>query len=177
MKKLTATLLALVLALTLTVAAAAEETDPSFQSGIRFNMDMEQVMEMVNLPNPEIDNESTRGAVTFAELEYENVSDESFTCDVCFKFVGNSLVAIHYDMADGTSYDAVKALLTQVYGETVPFNAAKIGNGRFAIDDDGDLDDCTEMIEKEAVTIVLERDRDGDTDVTFLDLTAAYINN
>ena len=177
MTKLTATLLALVLALTLTVAAAAEETDPSFQSGIRFNMDMEQVMEMVNLPNPEIDNESTRGAVTFAELEYENVSDESFTCDVCFKFVGNSLVAIHYDMADGTSYDAVKALLTQVYGETVPFNAAKIGNGKYVIDDDGDLKDCKEMIKANGAIFVLEQDRDGDLDLTILDPTAAYINN
>ena len=33
------------------------------------------------------------------------------------------------------------------------------------------------MIEAEGVTVVLEQDHDGDVDVTFLDLTAAYINN
>ena len=34
------------------------------------------------------------------------------------------------------------------------------------------------MIETEnGVAIVLEQDHDGDVDVTFLDLTAAYINN
>ena len=33
------------------------------------------------------------------------------------------------------------------------------------------------MIKTGIVTIVLEQDHDGDVDVTFLDPTAAYINN
>ena len=44
-----------------------------------------------------------------------------------------------------------------------------------AIDDDGDLKDCKEMIVGNGVTIVLEQDDDGDVDVTFLDPIAAYI--
>ena len=177
MKKLIATLLALTLALTLGTAAIAEETAPTFMKGVQFNMDMDQVMQMIDLPNPEIENERDNFAVPFAELEYEHVSDYDFTADLSFKFVGNCLVAIHIDLAEGTSYEAVKAELVKTYGETVPFDAAKVGNGRYAIDDDGDLKDCKEMIEVAGATFVLEQDREGDVDVTILDPVAAYINN
>jgi hypothetical protein len=79
-------------------------------------------------------------------------------------------------MADGTDYEKVKATLVKDASEAVAFDAAKIGNGKFAIDDDGDLKDCKEMIEREGLTIILEQDKDGDVDVTFLDPAAAYIN-
>ncbi len=81
------------------------------------------------------------------------------------------------DMADGTSYEAVKEELVGMYGEALPFDAAKLGNARYVIDDDGDLKDCREMFELEAMTIVLCRDDDGDVEVFLLDPTAAYINN
>ena len=80
-------------------------------------------------------------------------------------------------MADGSSYENVRVALVSTYGEAVPFDAAKIGSGRYAIDDDGDLKDCREMIEAGNLIIVLERDHDGDVDVTFLDMAAAYINS
>ena len=179
MKKILATLTALVMVFAVAAAALAEEpADPVLYGGVKFNMDMEQVMEIVNLPNPEIEQEKTRGTTEFYELEYEDVTDsQGLTADIKFLFVGNSLVAVHYDMEDGTSYETVKALLTGAYGDAVPFDAAKIGNGRYAIDDDGDLKDCREMIEAQGVTIVLEQDHDGDMDITQLDPTAAYINN
>ena len=179
MKKALAILTALVMVFAAAAVALAEESETAtFFRGIRFNMDMEQVMELVNLPNPEIEQEKTRGTTEFYELEYENVStEEGLTADIKCMFVGNCLVAIHFDMADGTSYEAVRAMLTDTYGEAVPFDAAKIGNAKYAIDDDGDLKDCKEMIEARAATIVLEQDRDGDMDVTILDLTAAYVNN
>ncbi|MBE5788350.1 MAG: hypothetical protein E7325_01650 [Clostridiales bacterium] len=179
MKKTLAILAVLVMVFTVSAAALAEETTgPVFSMGVQFNMDMDQVMQLVNLPNPEIDREETRGPVEFYELEYENVkTDEGFTCDVKYLFVGNSLVAMHYDMADGTSYDAIKAQYEELYGKAIPFDAAKIGNARYVIDDDGDLKDCKEMIEANGFTIVLEKDHDGDVDVTILDPTAAYINN
>jgi len=117
------------------------------------------------------------GATEFYELEYENVTGaDGFAADIKYLFVGNGLVAIHFDMADGTRYEKVMADLVSTYGEAVPFDAAKIGNGKYAIDDDGELEDCKEMIETEYVTIVIEQDKDGDVDVTFLDPTAAYIN-
>ena len=178
-KKLIATLLALTLILTVgaTAALAEEPTPRTFMKGIQFNMDMTQVQELVNLPGGETEQEY-RGTTEFWELEYENVvGADGFTGDIKYLFVGNCLVAIHIDMADGTSYDSVKESLTATYGEAVPFDAAKIGNARFVIDDDGDLKDCREMIETEFVTVVLEQDREGDVDVTFFDPTAAYINN
>ena len=183
MKKTLAILAVLVMVFTVSAAALAEETTgPVFSMGVQFNMDMDQVMQLlkqlVNMPNPEIDREETRGPVEFYELEYEKVTTgEGFTCDVKYLFVGNSLVAMHYDMADGTSYDAIKAQCEELYGKAIPFDAAKIGNAKYVIDDDGDLKDCKEMIEANGFTIVLEKDHDGDVDVTILDPTAAYINN
>lgn len=178
MKKVLAILTAAVMMFAVGAAALAEENVPTFINGVQFNMDMDQVMGLVNLPNPEIEQELTRGTTEFYELEYEHVTtDDGFRADLKFSFVGNSLIAIHYDMAEGTGYDNIKDALTRIYGEAVPFDAAKIGNARYVIDDDGDLKDCYEMIEAEGVTIVLELDHDGDVDVTILDPTAAYINN
>ena len=176
MKKALAILTGLVMVFAVAAAAVAEEpAGPVFSMGVKFNMDMNQVKELVNLPNPEFDREKTRGSVTFDELEYENVkTGEGFTGDVKYLFVDNRLVAMHFDMKDGTSYDAVKAQAVELYGEAIPFDATKIGSAKYAIDDDGDLKDCKEMIEANGFTIVLEKDRDGDVDVTILDPAAAY---
>ena len=177
MKKMIAILGALVMLFTATAALAEEDSAPSFTGGVKFNMDMDQVMEKVNLPYPEMDREY-RGITEFYELEYEHVkSYDGFTADLKYLFVGNSLVALHIDFADGVSYEAIRDELTKTYGEPAPFDAAKIGNGRFAIDDDGNVKKCKEMIELEGITIVLEQDRDGDVEVTLLDPAAAYINN
>ena len=182
MKKMFAILVALMMVCGAVMAAAAEEpTAPTFMNGVQFGMDMDQVMERMksfeNLPAPDIDTEVTRGNVVFTELEYEKVDGgDGLMADIKFKFAEKSLVAIHYDFADGTDYEAVKALLAGSFGETVPFDAAQIGNGKYAIDDDGDLKDYKEMIVAEGVVIVLEQDHDGDVDVTLLDPAAAYIN-
>ena len=178
MKRLITTLLALVLTLAATVSLAEESASPTFIGGVSFSMNIDQVMECLNLPNPEIEKEHTRGNIDFLELEYENItSEDGYTADLKFSFVDSGLVAIHLDMEDGTDFAQIKALLAAAYGESVPFDAAKIGNARFVIDDDGELDDCREMIEAEGVTIVLEQDRDSDIDITFFDPAAAYINN
>ena len=177
MKKAIAILAALVLMLA-SVSGLAEETEvPTFTGGVQFNMDMDQVMQIINRPNYEIESERTRGTVEFYELEYEDFpAAEGCTADVTYLFVGNSLIAIRFDMADGVGYEQAKVLFTAEYGDAVPFDAALIGNGRYAIDDDGDLKDCREMIVAEGFVVVLEQDHDGDVDVTILDTTAAYIN-
>ncbi len=179
MKKLTAVIAALMIMVCGCAACFAEESNaPTFTSGVKFNMDMDQVMQLVNLPNPEIEREKTRGSVEFWELEYENViGGDGINGDIKFSFVGNSLVAIHCDLEEGTSYETIRQILTDTFGDAVPFDAARIRNGRYVIDDDGDLKNCREMIAREDLIVVLERDHDGDVDVTILDPTAAYINN
>ena len=178
MKKLIATLMALTLVITVaaTAALAEESVQWVFRGGVEFDMDMEQVMELENRPKYEIESEKTRGTVEFYELEYEDIVEEGIKYDLKYLFVGNSLVAIHYDFDDGVSYDTIKGKLA-AYGEAVPFDAAAIGNGKYAVDDDGDLKDCVEMINAgDGLIIVLERDKDGDVDVTFVNVNAAYIN-
>ena len=178
MKKLIAVLTALTLVIGMTAALAEGNAAPAFIGGVQFNMDMNQVMQLLKLPNPEMEKEYNRGVPDYSELEYENVTgDDGHTADIRFSFAGGSLVAIHLDMADGTPYEDIKADLSRVYGAAVPFNAAKIGNARYVIDDDGDLKNCKEMIEADGVTIVLEQERDGDIDVTFFDPAAAYLSN
>ena len=194
MKKVLATLLALTLMVTVAASAALAEGSaaPTFTAGVQFNMDMDQVMNLVNLPNPEIDRERTSGAVEFWELDYEHVNGgddgrndgnrhvnggDGINGDMKFSFVGNSLVAIHYDLEEGTNYEAIKDILVKTYGDAVPFDATNIGNARYVIDDDGDLKDCKEMIVRDDLIVVLEQDHEGDMDVTILDPTAAYIKN
>lgn len=183
MKKLIATLLTFAMLFTVMASVALAETTEApvswtFSGGIAFNMDMDQVIGLINQQRYEIDREKARGGIEFYELELEKVTADGLTADINYLFIGNSLVAIHFDFADGTSYDAVKAKLVEAYGETVPFDAAKIEAGQYAVDEDGDLKNCTEMIEAgNDLIIVLERDRDGDVEVTFLDMSAAYIRS
>ena len=181
MKKFIAILMILAIVFTAMAALAEDSAKVTLSGNVQFNMDMDQVMERLkelNLTNPEIEKEKTRGPVEFWELEYENVATgDGYVADIKYLFVGNGLVAVHYDMKDGTSYEKVKAQLVEAYGEAVPFNAAEIGNAKYAIDDDGDLKDCKEMVKTDGLTFVLEQDHDGDVEVTILDPTAAYINN
>ena len=180
MKKTLAVLLALMTVLTLGLTAVAEqpaapaETDaPAFTGGVQFNMDMEQVMQLISQPHHEIDREHHKD-IEFYELEYKRMDvGNGFTADVTFSFVGNGLVAIHFDMKKPADYNTVKETLASQYGKVVPFDRAKIGNARYVV---GDLEDCREMIEAEGFIIVLERD-DDDVEVTILDPTAAYVNN
>ena len=74
MKRVLATLLALTLMVTVAASAALAEGSaaPTFTAGVQFNMDMDQVMNLVNLPNPEIDMERTSGAVEFWERNMKN---------------------------------------------------------------------------------------------------------
>ena len=172
MKKLIAALAALTMVFAAMMTVLAEEDVPTFADGVQFNMDQAQVQKLVNLPGGETDTEY-RGTTKFLELEYEHVrTEDGFVADIKYLFVDDSLVAIRIDMEDGTGYDSVKDVLTRAYGETVPFDAAKIGNAKFIIDDDGDLKDCREMIQANGVTIVLERDHDGDVEITFFDPAA-----
>ena len=181
MKKTLAIIAALVMVFAATFALAEEPAKMTFSGGVEFNMDMDQVMGLLqtleNMPQPEIDKERTRGAIEFWQLEYDHVSSgDGYTADLKYFFVGNGLVALRYDFAEGTSYEAIKKELA-AYGEAVPFDATAIGNARYVIDDDGELRDCKEMILANGVIFVLERDEDGDVELTILDSTAAYINN
>ena len=175
MKKLLAFLAALCL---LCAAALAEEPVFTFRSGVTFGLNMDQVMEAETVPYHEIDNERTKGPVSFAELEYEDVTENGMKADLKYLFVGNELVAIQvsYDTEDrGISYEAVRDALEKAYGPSAALDAAALGNGIYAVDDEGRPEGQTEAWASGAVMIILVRD-DDDVDVTYVDLSAAYIH-
>ena len=174
MKKMMAILMALTLVLA-AAAAVAEEKTFTFRDGVTFGMNLDQVI-AAETGKYEIDTEHTHGPVTFTELEYEHVTVDNKPADLKYLFVGDELAAIRIDFEEGAvSYDQVKAELTKLSGEAAPVDLAKLGNGISAADDDGRLEAKAEAIVSGNVMIIIEEDKD-EVDVTFVDLSAAYIN-
>ena len=176
MKKLIAILAALILAIGMT-AAVAEETSFTIRNNVTFGMSMEEVIATETVRYHEIDNEHTHGPVNFMEVEYEHVKENGIPVEVKYLFIGNELVAVRfcYETRD-TSFDRLKADLSAKYGEFVPADqiVSALGNGIYAVDDDGRLEHRAEGTVNNTLAVVLEADED-DLEVTFVDLSAAYI--
>ena len=175
MKKLTVTLLALVMVFALAVASADDVF--SFRNGITFGMTEDEVIAKENVQPHEIDTERTHGPVTFKEVEYENLTDDNVRGDVKYLFHDNKLVAIRVGMEtrDITAEDAT-LFLTEKIGEKTDYIAERLGNAIYAIDDDGVPEENTVVFLGKNVIAVLEVDDDGDEiDITFLDPNADYI--
>ena len=175
MKKMFAILAALVMVFAVAVAVA-EESALIFPNGITFGLNMDQVVDAVPEKYHEIDNEHTHGPVTFGELEYERVVVNDVPAEVKYLFVGNELVAVRMCFeARNISREQIIADLTGVYGgEAGPVDMALLGNGIYAVDDEGYTEGTAEAIVSGRLMIVVEQEED-DIDVTFVDLDAAYI--
>jgi len=178
MKKLIATLMVLALIIAVAATAVADEAPAfTFRNGVTFGMTPDEVAATETVGMPEVDIEHTHGPVTFKELEYEDVPDEGITADVKYLFVDEALVAIRCDYDHKViSYDTIRAELAAAFGEPIALELTVLGNGVYAVDDDGVPEFNAEILTAGDVVIVLEKDDDGDTDVTFLDLTAPYID-
>ena len=171
-------ILAIVMALAMVFAAAtvlAEENTFTFRNGVTFGLNMDQVMDM-ETGAYEIENEHTRGRVTFYELEYAHTTVDDRPADLTYLFVGNELVAIRVNLEEhATTFEQTKAQLTAKYGEAGPVDLAKLGNGIYAVDDDGRFEGRAEAIISGNVMIIIEADEE-DVNVIYIDLNAAYIN-
>jgi len=156
-------------------APAQTEAAPFTVRGMTFGMTLEQVIAAETAGRYELDNERTLGPVTFTKLEYEDVRENGVPCDVNYLFVNDLLVAakINYD-TDDIGFDQLKADLTRLYGESAGLDTAALGNGIYAVDDDGRSESKVEAWTSGDVMIVLEKD-DDDLDVTYVDLAASYI--
>ena len=179
MKKLIAVLSALCLLCT-AFAAFAEETPAfTFRNGIAFGMNEQDVLAAETEKLHEQDTDHTHGPVTFSELEYEKIliPEGNVRADMTYLFAGGKLAAIRLDYETrDISYDALKAALAADFGEFQPLDTALLGNGIYAVDDDGRPEAIAEAVVSGDVMIVMELDSDGDDmDVTFVDLTADYI--
>ena len=185
MKKLIAVIAVLCL-LSASFAALAEAPaeavteKASFSNGVRFGMTQAEVIAIEGAP-AETDTESTKGMVTFAELEYKQVPDallNNAIVDRKYLFVEDKLVAIRIDFdIKSIAYEMVKEALA-AKGELVTPDFTTLGNGVFAVDDDGtpELNSLAHIDELNHLMTVLEPDADGDdVDITILDLDADYL--
>ena len=174
MKKIIAVLT--VLCLILSMAALAEETSVfAFRNGVLFGMTQKDVIATEGDARYEVDTENTKGPVTFTEVEYENVDIEGTKADVTYMFVEDALVAIRVDYDDkAMSYDEIDKTLTTAFGDGANLDVKVLGNGVYAVDDDGTPEAKAKAWVSGDIMIIAERDED-DTDVTYLDMTAAYL--
>jgi len=174
MKKTMAILMTLVMVIA-AGAAIAEESTFTFRDGVTFGMNMNQII-AAETGRYEIDKEHTHGPVDFDELEYEDVLVESRQADLKYLFISDELVAIRVSFEErAVTFDQAKADLTAIYGETVPVDPDMLADGIYAVDDDGRLEAKAEAIVSGNLMIIIEEDED-EVDVTFVDLSAAYIS-
>ena len=176
MKKVFA--IVLTLCLMISAAACAEGTVLfAVKEGVTFGMSQNELIAGLGSARYELDVEHTRAGFTFYEVEMEHQTVNGLQADVHYYFNNDRLAAVNVDYKEypGT-YDQVKALLTQTYGESSPVDMARLGNGVYAADDDGRLEGRTECWITGDVMIIVERDHDGDVDVHLIDLAAEYIH-
>ena len=179
MKKLIAIVLTLCVLCTGFATFADEEATPApapftFRNGITFGMNVDSVIAAEAARRYDLDWDRTRGA-NFTELEFEHVIENNVPADLTYLFVDDKLVAIRVDFETrDISVAQVEKDLTEKFGTIGALDMAALGNGIFAVDDDGRLEHRTEAINCGGIMIVIEMDRD-DIEVTFVDLTAAYV--
>ena len=178
MKKLFAILISLCLLCT-AFAAAADGNEPfAFENGVKFGMTQDEVIAAEGNRNYKKDTEHTHGPVTFAELEYEDIIDEATNAkaDRKYLFVDGKLAAVRMEYeTKHIAYETLKEKLG-ARGEFAVLDTAALGNGIFAVDDDGTPEKNVLAFADGNVMVVLELDDEGDDiDVTFVDLTASYI--
>ena len=177
MKKLFAVLTALCLLCSAAFALADEAAAPALRSGVAFGMTADEVIAAEPSARYEMEREHTRGPVDFDELEYEDVTENGMNADLKYLFVDNALAAVQlsFDTEDaGVSYARIRDLLAAEYGASAALDTTALGNGIYAVDDDGRPEGAVEAWTVGSVMIVLENDRD-DITVTFVDLNAAWL--
>ena len=138
-------------------------------------MNMDDAIAAIGRADYEIDNENTSGPVSFTDLEYDNASVNGMHADEHYLFVGNELVAIRvcFDKK-AVSFDEAVARVSGMYGEAADVDLAVLANGIYAVDDDGKLEGKAAAVVSGDLMIVIEEDED-EVEVTYIDLTAAYI--
>lgn len=175
MKKLIVVLT--VLCLVCSTAAMAEGNALTFPDGVEFGMSQDEVTASNGNTNYEVDKERTRGSVTFTEVKYENTDiGDSMKGDLAYLFLEDKLVAIRVDFDKMVNtFEVADKYLTEKCGEGQELDLKTLGNGVFAVDDDGHPEGKAKAWTGDGFAVVLEEDDDGDIDVTFVDLTADYI--
>jgi len=164
-----------VLCLVLSMAALAEKVTFTFHDGVLFGMPQKDVVAAEGNAPHEVETEHTLGPVTFTEVEYENVAIDNIKADVKYMFVEDALVAIRVNYDDkAVSYDEIDKTLTAAYGEGAALDVKALGNGVYAVDDEGRPEAKAKLWNGGDVLVVVEQDED-DVDVTYLDAVAAYL--
>ena len=151
------------------------EKQAAFVTGAVYGMNMDDVIAAIGRADYEIDQEKTNGPITFTELEYDNAAVNGMHADEHYLFVGNELVAIRvcFDKKMVT-FDEAVARVSGMYGEAADVDLAVLANGIYAVDDDGKLEGKAAAVVSGDLMVVIEEDED-EVEVTYVDLTAAYI--
>lgn len=179
MKKMLAALLTLVLLLGSGAFASqlpqGEEAPFLFRNGVRFGMSVQEVLTCEAQKRYELDTEETRGPVRFTELEYEDVEENGALCELKYLFVQDALAAIRVSYEGNKApYAKLFEQLSALYGQAAAPELTLLGNGVYALDDEGRPEGLTDAWLSGDVLIVTQLDED-DIEISYIDLAAEYI--
>lgn len=175
MKKLLILLTAAVMVVSAAFADEAPETLLA-GDGITLGMSQSALISVFNGIPYEIESEHTHGPVSFLEVELENQDVCGLPADVHYLFAGGALVGLELDFGDSrNAYGQVRALLVEHYGEPSAVDTALLGNGIYAVDDDGLLEAGAEAWTVGNTMIVLEKDNDGEANLGVVDVSAPFV--
>lgn len=168
MKRLIAFLCLLLL---LSSVAAADDVF-STREGIQFGMSQQEVITTLKNPKQlEKSQRETRGAFVFETLELEESSVNGLKAHMSYCFLQDHLVAIQVTYEEGKQ-EEVREILTGKYSQAVEVPVEKLGNGVFAVDDEGLLSEETEYWLSGTVLIIFEGDK---MKVTLINLAADWL--
>jgi len=163
-------LIAAIFALILFSSAVAEDVFTT-REGIQFGMSREEVISTIRNTKHEPGQRETTGGFVFDTIEVEESSVNGLKAHMSYSFLEDHLVAIQV-MYEDAKYEEVKEILTGKYNQAVRVETEKLGNGIYAIDDEGSLNETTDFWLSGTVLIILEGE---EMKVTLINLAADWL--
>ena len=163
-------LIALFCVLFLFSSAGAEEVFTT-REGIQFGMTQEEVVETIRLDQFTLDRRETSGGFVFDTLEVAAFNVNGLKAHMSYSFLTDHLVAIQVIYEDAKA-EEVKEILTAKYSKEVDVPLEKLGNGIYAIDDEGQLSETTYFWLSGTVLIIFEGEK---MKVTLINLAADWL--
>ena len=163
-------LIALLCVLLMLSSAGAEEFFTT-KEGIQFGMTQEEVIATIRHDQYTLDRRETGGGFVFDTLEVAAFNVNGLKARMCYSFLTDHLVAIQVIYEDAKA-EEVKEILTAKYSKEVIVPLEKLGNGVYAIDDEGQLSETTNFWLSGTVLIVFEGE---EMKVTLINLAADWL--
>lgn len=119
-----------------------------------------------------IDSETTPGG-TYTKFDVDRQNLNGTIADVDYLLSNGVVVAIKVDLEHNPGMaEELRTKLTETYGAAANVDLVKLGTSIYAVDDDGVLENKAEAWIAGDVMVIMETDKDGDVDLTIVQMPA-----